>query len=65
MAKHPLDDFPSTMTQGGNRATCGGDMTGCVKPLPYKEPVGPKGQMHKGPGLGGTNYSNSGTQGRR
>ena len=42
-------------------AKCGGDMTGKVKPLPYKEPVGPKGQT-KSPGIGGTNHGNSGTQ---
>ena len=64
MAKHPLDNFPNSAgAQGTNRAGCGGDMTGCVKPLPYKEPVGPKGIMgNNRPGLGGTNHGPSGGQ---
>lgn len=33
-----------------------------VKPLPYSPPKGPKGQDHKGPGLGGNNCGNCGTQ---
>lgn len=66
MAKHPIDDYPNTAgAQGTKRASCGGDMTGCVKPLPYKEPVGPKNHQHEGPGLkGSTNHGNAGTQGR-
>lgn len=32
------------------------------KPLPYSPPVGPKGISHEGPGLGGTNHGNCGTQ---
>jgi hypothetical protein len=52
--------------KSGSRAKCGGDMTGMVKPLPYKEPVGPKGIMgNQRPGLGGTNHGNCGTQGKR
>ena len=31
----------------------------------YKPAVGPKGQSHTGPGLGGTNHGNCGTQGKR
>lgn len=27
-----------------------------VGSLPYSAPVGPNGQMHQGPGLGGDNY---------
>ena len=60
-----LKGYPATQHQGGKRSSCGGDMTGYVKPLPYKTPVGPKGQSHNSPGLGGTNHGNSGTQGKR
>lgn len=35
-----------------------------TKPIPYSPPQGPKGQSHEGPGLGGTNHGNCGTQGR-
>lgn len=35
-----------------------------TKPTPYSPPQGPKGQSHEGPGLGGTNHGNCGTQGR-
>lgn len=34
-----------------------------VKSLPYSEPKGPMGQMHKGVGLGGDNLGKCGTQG--
>jgi hypothetical protein len=34
------------------------------KDLPYSPPVGPKGQSHTGPGLGGENCGTCGTQGR-
>lgn len=44
------------------RATNGGQME--KKDLPYSSPVGPQGQMHKGVGLGGTNYGNSVCQGK-
>ena len=47
----------------GSRATNGGKQD--PKPLPYSPPVGPKGQDHRGPGLGGTNHGNCGTQGKR
>lgn len=33
------------------------------KPLRYSEPCGPIGIGHRGPGLGGTNLGNCGTQG--
>lgn len=33
-----------------------------LKDLPYSPPQGPKGQSHEGPGLGGSNHGNSGTQ---
>ena len=34
------------------------------KPLDYKPPVGPKGQSHNSPGLGGDNCGQCGTQGK-
>ena len=46
-----------------SRASNGGKME--KKELPYSPPVGPKGQMQKGVGLGGTNHGNAGTQGKR
>lgn len=45
------------------RATNGGRME--PKPLDYSPPKGPIGQMRQGPGLGGTNHGNCGTQGKR
>ena len=36
-----------------------------VKSLPYSPPKGPTNQMRQGPGLGGTNYGCSGTQGKQ
>jgi len=34
------------------------------KELPYSPPQGPTGQMRQGPGLGGTNHGQCGTQGK-
>ncbi len=48
--------------KSGPRATNGGKIE--PKPLPYCPPVGPKNQT-KGPGIGGTNHGNCGTQGKR
>lgn len=45
------------------RTSNGGKME--PKPLEYCPPVGPKGQMEKGPGLHGTNHGCCGTQGKR
>ena len=42
------------------RATNGGQME--KKELPYSPPQGPKGLGNSGPGLGGTNHTNCGTQ---
>jgi hypothetical protein len=64
MAKGILSEYGPDRAPD-KRAKCGGDMTGYVKPLRYSEPVGPKGQMHKGVGLGGTNHGSAGTQGKR
>ena len=44
-------------------SVCGGVKE--AKPLSYSPPVGPKGQMRQGPGLGQNNYGNAGTQGKR
>lgn len=44
------------------RATNGGQQT--PKDLPYSPPVGPKGQSHNSPGLGGTNHGCCGSQGK-
>lgn len=44
------------------RASCGGVEK--AKPLPYDPPKGPLGIMKEGPGLGGTNHGNCGSQGR-
>jgi len=57
-----LAPFASSKSNGGKRATCGGVYE--AKPLSYKEPVGPKNQT-RGPGIGGTNHGNCGTQGKR
>lgn len=47
-----------------NRASNGGQQT--PKDLPYSPPQGPKGiTQGNGPGIGGTNHGNCGTQGRR
>ena len=46
----------------GARSTCGGVKE--AKELPYSPPVGPKGQT-RGPGIGGTNHGNAGTQAKR
>lgn len=42
------------------RATNGGQCA--PKPIPYSPPKGPSSQMRQGPGLGGTNHGNAGTQ---
>ena len=53
----------SSATSQAPRATNGGKQT--PKPIPYSPPKGPTNQMQKGPGLGGTNHGNCGTQGKR
>ena len=58
-----LGNYGPDRKESGASATCGGVKE--AKPLPYSPPVGPKGQMRQGPGLGGTNHGNCGTQGRR
>ena len=56
-----LDEYGNN--RSGPRASNGGRME--KKELPYSPPQGPKGQMHQGPGLGGSNCGNCGTQGKR
>jgi hypothetical protein len=53
-------------SKSGSRATCGGDMTDCVKDVnKYKPPVGPKNIGDpKSPGLHGTNHGNAVNQGK-
>ncbi len=65
MSKHPLDSYPNSAgPQGTKRADCGGYCPGDeIDVRKYQPPQGPKGIDHQGPGLGGTNYGNSGTQG--
>lgn len=46
-----------SQTRDGGKPEC--------KDIPYSPPQGPKGQSNNGPGLGGTNHGNCGTQGRR
>jgi len=63
MARDILSEYGrDSSTPERPRATNGG----CCEPkdLPYSPPVGPKGQMHSGPGLGGTNHGNSVNQGK-
>lgn len=63
MARDILSDYGPDRKDNGSRGSNGGKMP--VKELPYSPPVGPKGQMEKGPGLHGTNYGTCGTQGKR
>lgn len=45
------------------RAKDGGELEPDAQ-IPYCPPVGPSGQMKQGPGIGGTNHGNCGTQGK-
>lgn len=59
-----LNDYSDNSSMSGNRASNGGQQT--PKDLPYSPPQGPKGiTQGNGPGIGGTNHGNNGTQGRR
>jgi len=61
MAREILGGFGPERSIEGNRASGGGTQT----PRDvhnYSPPVGPKGIMHEGPGLGGNNCGNCGTQ---
>ncbi len=56
----PIIGGPDTSKPQAPRATSGGVKE--AKPLPYSPPKGPSGQMRQGPGLGGTNHGNCGSQ---
>lgn len=62
MARDILSEFgPESRQPQAPRASGGGQM----QPrdvMNYKPPQGPMGMMHSGPGLGGTNCGNAGTQ---
>jgi hypothetical protein len=62
MARDILDEYgPDADKPQAARATCGGVVE--AKKLPYSPPVGPIGIAHEGPGLGGHNCGNAGSQG--
>lgn len=64
MSKDFLSEYSNN--HSGARASCGGDMTGRVKDLPYSPPKGPSNiNDPKRPGINGTNHGNCGTQGKR
>lgn len=56
------DSMPNASRGGGNLNVNSGGGVITAKKLPYDPPKGPKGQMHEGPGLGGTNHGKCGTQ---
>lgn len=63
MSKDILSEYGSDSSQPqAARATNGGQCE--PKSIPYSPPQGPKGQT-TGPGIGGTNHGNCGTQGKR
>jgi len=68
MAKDILSHYGPDRSTGFKeqaREYCGGVLPGDEKDLDYNPPLGPKGQSHNSPGLGGTNHGNAGTQGKR
>lgn len=63
MARDILSEYGNDSGAGqAPRATNGGKQD--PKTIPYSPPKGPADQMRQGPGIGGTNHGNSGTQGR-
>lgn len=64
MCRDILSEYgPESSQPQKARATHGGCCD--TKELPYDPPKGPSGQMRQGPGLGGTNHGNCGSQGKR
>lgn len=57
MARDILGEYGPDSSQPQRARASSGGVTQ-AKPLPYCPPQGPKGQMHQGPGLGGTNHGN-------
>lgn len=63
MPRDILNEYgPDSPEDQKPRATSGGVTE--AKDLRYSPPVGPMGQGHKGPGLGGDNHGCQGTQGK-
>lgn len=61
MARDILSDYGRDSAQPQvPRASNGGQMQ--PKPIPYSPPKGPTNQMKQGPGIGGTNHGNCGSQ---
>lgn len=64
MARDILSEYgPDSRSPQAPRAGSGGVTS--AKELPYSPPQGPTSLMHRGPGLGGDNCGNAGTQGPR
>lgn len=62
MARDILSEYgPDSPSHQAARARSGGVTE--AKPLRYSPPQGPIGIGHEGPGLGGDNHGNCGTQG--
>jgi hypothetical protein len=63
MARDILSEYgPDSPNPQASKMSGSGQVT--CKPLRYDPPKGPQGQGHSGPGLGGANLGNCGTQGR-
>jgi hypothetical protein len=64
MARDILSEFGPESKERG-MAVVNLPQTPHAKPIPYDPPKGPMGIGHEGPGLGGNNHGNCGTQGKR
>ena len=64
MSRPILSEYGPDAAKSQKPAATSGGVTEC-KELAYDPPKGPTGMMRQGPGLGGTNHGNCGTQGRR